>query len=126
MGAAQDTPSAGPRLTVNVGRPGPWQPVQVGGELDLATVPELFERISELIASRPEPFIALDMSGVTFCDSSGINTLIRLWKHAKAAGGDLVLMRPDPRVARLLKITAVDRHLRICDDVPDRTGPDVS
>ena len=50
----------------------------------------------------------LDLSGVSFLDSSGIGTLVELRNVATDTGGGLTLRHPSERTARLLQITALD------------------
>ncbi|MFB7356049.1 STAS domain-containing protein [Streptomyces gardneri] len=52
----------------------------------------------------------VDLSGVTFCDSSGLDMLLRLNRRANRAGKSLVLTALSPRVTRLLRLTGAE-HL---------------
>ncbi|MFB4315813.1 STAS domain-containing protein [Actinomadura sp. 21ATH] len=116
--------AAEPRLSVSVVPVGPWLTVELRGDLDLTTEPEFSEQVGQLIARQPGPRIALELSQLAFCDSSGLNALIRLWKRAAAAGGQLVLVRPTPRVVNVLVTTGLDRFLKICDALPEiEEGP---
>lgn len=56
----------------------------VSGEIDYVTGPVFRLQIKELIAG-DDRCIVLDLSGVTFCDSAGLNVLIGGWRMA--AGG---------------------------------------
>lgn len=49
----------------------------------------------------------LDMSGVTFLDSSGLATLLRLRKELHGRGGTLRIVAPSGIVRRILEITSV-------------------
>lgn len=55
---------------------------------------------------------------MTFCDSVGLAAFVRLWKRAAAVGGELVLLRPHPRVADVLSMTGLDRHIRVRETLP--------
>jgi anti-anti-sigma factor len=68
------------RLAVSSEADGGFLVVRLGGELDLAGVTELAAQIDELLAREPQPLL-LDLSDVSFCDSSGIAVLIRLANH---------------------------------------------
>jgi anti-sigma B factor antagonist len=48
----------------------------LAGELDLATVDVLGEHLDRVVAGRP-PGVVVDLAGVTFCDSSGVNALVQ-------------------------------------------------
>ncbi|GAA5024675.1 hypothetical protein GCM10025734_83410 [Kitasatospora paranensis] len=53
----------------------------------------------------------LDVSGVHFCDSGGLNTLIRTHLRARDAGAVLRLVSPTAQVAGLFRRTGGDRLL---------------
>nr|WP_230299011.1 STAS domain-containing protein [Actinomadura coerulea] len=76
------------------------------------------DRVEALIRQPSSPRIALQVSRVGFCDSAGINAFVRLWKRAGAAGRELVLLRPHPRVAQVLAMTALDHYLPMHDTLP--------
>jgi anti-sigma B factor antagonist len=92
MTTSPDGSSSVRRLSVEFGAAGPWLTVALGGELDVVTVPALLDQVGLLIGQKTPPRIALELSQVSFCDSSGINAFIRLWKRAGAVGGELVLL----------------------------------
>uniref|UniRef100_UPI003F49396E STAS domain-containing protein n=1 Tax=Actinomadura sp. CA-154981 TaxID=3240037 RepID=UPI003F49396E len=117
-----DEPPFGPRLGVRVSREGPWLRVELRGDLDLFTAPALMDQVGLLIGRQSPPRIALQMSQVGFCDSTGLNALVGMFQHASAAGGDLVLLRPHPRVAQVLAMTSLDRYLPVYDALPPDPG----
>ncbi|MER6817205.1 STAS domain-containing protein [Spirillospora sp. NPDC000708] len=114
--ARPDGPLPGLNLIVGVGLAGPWWVVELSGELDVTTAPAVIDQVAELVMT-DRTQVALELSQVTFCDSSGLNAFVRLWKHAQAAGGELVLVSPRPRVAELLARTRVDGYVRVVDVV---------
>jgi anti-anti-sigma factor len=79
--------------------------IEVGGELDIRTCDQL-ERVLGDVADRSGR-VVLDLSELTFCDSTGLASLVRVHKRAQAAGGQLVLRRPQPRVYNLLTLTGL-------------------
>ena len=81
--------------------------VLVKGELDIRTRNRLEEALGEL-ADRGDRLV-LDLSQLTFCDSTGLAGLVRLHKRAAAAGGSVVLRSPVPRVRHLLTLTGLIR-----------------
>ncbi|MFB4295794.1 STAS domain-containing protein [Actinomadura sp. NTSP31] len=102
------------KLGAGVKQIGLWLVVEVTRELDLATAPGLLDQVGRLIALTASPCIALEMSGVTFCDSSGINAVVRLWKRIRATGGQIMVLCPRPRLAELLARTGVDSPRTSC------------
>jgi anti-sigma B factor antagonist len=96
-------------LTVQMEINGDWTLLHVAGALDLHTVPLLVARL-ELAAEVTEPpNIAVEISELRFCDSSGLNLLVRTHKRVLAKGGRLLLIRPADQVKKLLKWTGLYR-----------------
>lgn len=78
------------------------------GELDMSTVEELD------VALRAAPDgeeITLDLTELTFIDSSGIQVLLRYVasRNGRAGNGTLVLVGAVPNVRRALEIVGIDR-----------------
>jgi anti-anti-sigma factor len=91
---------------------------RVSGEMDHATAPVFLPQFKELIA-RGDHSVVLDLSGVSFCDSAGLNVLLRAWRQADASRAVVVLACvPDP-VRRILEMTGADQLLRVYDTVTD-------
>ena len=78
-----------------------YQIVSVTGELDIATAEQAYSYISEVIDGRPAP-VTVDLSGLTFCDASGLGALARIARHARRG-------RP-PAHARLGPAVAGEDH----------------
>ncbi len=53
--------------------------------------------------------VVLDLSQVTFVDSSGLGLLVRLMTSARTFGGDVKLAAPSPQTAKLLESTGLRR-----------------
>jgi anti-sigma B factor antagonist len=88
--------------------------VTVTGQLDAAAAAELVAAISE--EAQLKPLIALDLKDVSEADSAGLGALVRALKAARDAGGDLVIVRPQPSIARLLNEAGLDQLLRVFPD----------
>ena len=82
--------------------------IAVTGDLDIATADQLFREAHDALRAGEGSTLVLDLSGVSFLDSSGIGTLVELRNVATDTGGALVLRRPSDRTRRLLEITALD------------------
>ncbi|MGI8330513.1 STAS domain-containing protein [Actinomadura scrupuli] len=106
-------------LSVTLGLRGTWITVEVIGELDFATRSVLDEQLEEVVARRGLPHVALDLSRLSFCDSSGLSALIGARKRVHAAGGELLLLNPRPRLIELLRITGLDRLFTVHDILPE-------
>ncbi|MER7666849.1 STAS domain-containing protein [Kitasatospora sp. NPDC096128] len=103
-------------LQVRVERKGTVRILALAGELDHDTVGEL----RAALVRRPDDGIdriVVDLDGLRFCDSSGLNALLRARIDGEAAGSALELAAPRPAVARLLAVTGADSVLRVHPDV---------
>jgi anti-sigma B factor antagonist len=89
----------------------------LAGELDLATVDTV--RAAAEPACTKGRHVVLDMTGVGFCDSTGLGMIISLFRQANSAGGHLVLAEPQPRIRYLLEISGVDQVVPIRDTVDE-------
>ncbi|MCT4353887.1 STAS domain-containing protein [Streptomyces sp. Je 1-79] len=79
--------------------------VKVCGELDLDSVTHLRTTLLHALAVCDGAGVALDLSGVTFCDSIGLNALLRARMQAADDRHPLTITAASPQVTRLLEIT---------------------
>jgi anti-anti-sigma factor len=79
--------------------------VELVGELDIATAPELQRRVDEIVGADGD--VRTDCAELTFADSSGIDTLIRLAKALRAQQRRLVLTDLRPMVRRAMDVLQV-------------------
>lgn len=86
----------------------------VTGELDMSSEDELLAHARRLLAGGTD--VDVDLSGVTFVDSSGLGALVRLHKLVTGAGRELHLSRVPRPVARILELTG------LTDLFADRSG----
>jgi anti-anti-sigma factor len=84
--------------------------VVLDGEIDISTCPAI-RRFLMAAISGGDVHLAVDMSGVTFIDASGIGVLVAAANRARQAGGGLSLLAPSPQVRRLLDVFHLDAIL---------------
>jgi anti-sigma B factor antagonist len=84
--------------------------VAVCGELDLATVAQLYESLAPLIDAHPRE-LTLDLAGLGFIDSTGLSLIVRTSKQLKEHEGTLALAHPTAPVRRVLEIVGLDQLL---------------
>lgn len=82
--------------------------VELTGELDVFTTPRLRDLMLG-ICSDGKYFLAVELSGLKFFDSSGLGVLIGTAKRAKAGGGGLCLAGARDNVLSMLRITGLAR-----------------
>jgi anti-sigma B factor antagonist len=85
--------------------------VELHGDVDMATAPELRRVLEELIDGGAEE-IVLDCHHLEFLDSSGIGALVAA-RSRIGAEGVIALEAPRANVRKVLEVTGVDRELSI-------------
>ena len=87
------------------------------GEIDLYTAPRLQSELAAVIASAaPSTRVVFDMSGVEFCDSTGMNVLLSCLRRVRERGGELEIASPKPAVRKILQVTGLDSVFTLVDD----------
>ncbi|WP_328787393.1 MULTISPECIES: STAS domain-containing protein [unclassified Streptomyces] len=94
-----------------VGRDDRGLRIALAGELDFFTVGHVAPRLRELAGSGHRN-IVLDLCGLSFCDSAGIDLLIRLHRRCRAEGTCLLLCDVPPLVVKSMRVLAADRDLQ--------------
>jgi anti-sigma B factor antagonist len=79
--------------------------VTAAGEIDLATSPALRTRLQDAIARHRT--VIVDLSDVTFIDSTGLGVLIGGLRRVNEAGGQMAIVIADPRVLKIFEITGL-------------------
>ena len=77
----------------------------LGGELDTETAEQLGDALSAL--TMPDANLVLDLTGLSFIDSSGLRTLMIVQKQLRNAGGELRLVGLQCNVKRVFELTGV-------------------
>jgi len=121
--AACPAPSDGRSVTDTVTDSGPGLSVSVHaergcviaaliGELDITRAPALREQLFALL--RPSTGrLVIDVSRVTYADASGLAVLVGTGRRAGLLGKFLRLAAPAPAVAKVLRVTGLDRQLDV-------------
>lgn len=89
--------------------------VTVTGELDLSQAERLGERLDPLIT--PGAVVALDATGLTFMDSTGLRMLLRATKRAADRGAGFRLVAPQAAVLRVLELSGTTSVIETRDDL---------
>lgn len=86
--------------------------LRLRGELDVATVDDL-QDVLERASAEGYACIVVDLSGLEFIDSSGLEALAVGHKRQRANGGDVVLRNPNQRIRRVLEIVGFEKVFAI-------------
>ncbi|WP_165958820.1 STAS domain-containing protein [Actinomadura sp. KC345] len=100
--------SASPEAGLRRERFGEHTVIAISGDLDIASTPALRERLNAALRDTG-PLVVIDLSGVTFCDASGLALLVGARRRTLPKGVTVVLAGPRPQVNRLLRVTGLSR-----------------
>ena len=97
--------------------------VRVAGEVDLTTAPELRARLAELPDGTGT--VVIDMSEVTFLDSTGLSVLVASWKRLSEAGekGGFRLVVNRPVIQRVLDVTGLSQIFSVFSTLEEAIKP---
>jgi anti-sigma B factor antagonist len=95
------------------------------GELDLSTVAKVEQELDQAESRRP-PLIALDLTGLTFLDSSGLRLVVTADERARDDGRRFVIVRGPETVNRVFTITRLGERLDMVDDLSALSSGDAS
>jgi anti-sigma B factor antagonist len=92
--------------------------VAATGEVDVFTAPGLDAEITALV-EQGHSRLVVDLSGVSFLDSTGLGVLVKGLKTARDAGGSMHLVVTSERIRKIFDITGLDASLPLFDTVGD-------
>ncbi|MER7682894.1 STAS domain-containing protein [Streptomyces sp. NPDC096934] len=108
-------------LTINAREAATGPVLEITGELDYTTAPEVREAVDRLTLTAGK-LLVLDLGGLGFCDSSGITALLAARNLAMEQGGDIALASVPANTARILGIVGLDRVFTIHPDTAAATA----
>jgi anti-sigma B factor antagonist len=97
--------------------------VTTPGEIDISNASLLRTALVTATHSAAE-IVVVDMSGTEYCDSTGLNVLVRAQKKAEPARVQLRLVVQANAVQRMLTVTGVAGLFRVYADLDEATRPD--
>lgn len=103
---------ADPLVTGGRGSDGETFEIRLEGEVDLSRRNEL-RAVAVAFVSDGSKHARVDLSGVTFMDSSGLGFLLRLRRISQARGGRVILTPPQGAVLLLFRTVLLDRIFEI-------------
>lgn len=86
---------------------------RISGEVDHHGAREIMEELDREIDERLPRHLALDLSGVTFMDSSGIAVLLRAWRRMNELEGKLTVGSIPAQPRRVLDAAGVGRIITL-------------
>ena len=92
--------------------------VELAGEVDATNSDELYDVLESVVLQRPR-LLVVDLSALTFMDSTGLRMLLRSSRELDQQGGVLALASPQVSVARVLQLTRADQLIPVYGTVAD-------
>lgn len=102
-------------LTVSVREQAHSFVVELEGELDLGSSPQLEQALDYVQRSAP-PLVVIDLAKLRFTDMAGLRVLMQAQEHSDRNGGRLVLMNVPNVVRRLISLAQVNGVFTILDN----------
>jgi stage II sporulation protein AA (anti-sigma F factor antagonist) len=85
----------------------------IRGEIDHHNAKEARESLDKMIENEQPIRFGLDLSGVTFCDSSGLGLVMGRMKKCEAVGSTMVVKNPSAAAHKILEIAGMDKIIKI-------------
>jgi anti-sigma B factor antagonist len=95
-----------------IGNPDDTVVVTLRGNLDIDTAAVLTATLEQILGG-PQPRVVVDLSGVVFCDSTGLSAFVLGDRRARDSGGWLRLAAPDDFMATLLSTLGLTERLGV-------------
>jgi len=112
------TQEVGVDVTVTSRENGDRTVVEVTGEIDVYTAPALREELSRLVDGEHTNLV-VDLTQVSFMDSTGLGVLVGALKKVRTLGGDLQLVITQEKILKVFRITALTQVFTIHPSLED-------
>lgn len=85
----------------------------ISGEIDHHNAKKAREELDNIIEKQQPICFGLDLSGVSFCDSSGLGLVMGRMRKCLSVGSAMVVLNPSAASERILEIAGMDKILKI-------------
>jgi anti-sigma B factor antagonist len=107
-------------MKISVRDAGETKVVEVEGEVNVATSPDLRSTLFEILTEAPK--LALNLAAIRYIDSSGIATLIEVLKDSQLRNKEFVLFGLSPAVQQVFRLTHVIRIFQVFQTEEEALG----
>jgi anti-anti-sigma factor len=101
---------------------GAVQLVRLSGEFDMR-YDQRFDHVVRQHSLDGIAKVIVDLSEVTFIDSTGLRSILRYWNDVRGRGFELAIVPGSPQVQRVLATTGVDKVLPMVEAGATTTSP---
>jgi len=95
--------------------------VEVGGEIDVYTAPQLRSALNDAVADGARHLV-VDMTGTEFLDSTGLGVLVGGLKRVRTMNGDLELVCSSEKILKVFRITGLTKVFTIHPTIDEALG----
>ena len=106
-------------LELNIVRNGACSVIEITGDIDLKTSPQLRAAILDLYEKRGQERVILDLKGVNYIDSSGVASLVEGLQEAKKRKARFILSRLNEAPRHVLDLTRLTSVFEITQTVDE-------
>ncbi len=85
----------------------------ISGEIDHHNAKQAREQLDKIIDLEQPTAFGLDLSGVSFCDSSGLGLVMGRMRKCLSVGCSITILNPSPAAKKILEIAGMDKILKI-------------
>ncbi len=85
----------------------------LSGEIDHHSARDMRAELDRFIITMQPELMAMDFGGITFMDSSGVGLIMGRSKLLRECGGRLEIHNPQPYIRRVLKLSGLERIVKI-------------
>lgn len=100
----------------------PYRVLRLEGELDVYTTARLRAALNEQLVDEAQVHLVVDLTGLTFMDSSGLGALVRAQRQARGLRGSFAVVCPDGPVLKVMTVTGLTHVLRVHDSLDAATA----
>lgn len=83
------------------------------GDIDHHSARKLRSELDSFVMTMQPDILMIDLTGISFMDSSGIGLIIGRYKLLKELGGRLEVKSPQPYIRRVLRLSGIERIVKI-------------
>lgn len=95
--------------------------ISIFGEIDHHTARDIRAKVDALIMSARPKEIALDLSCISFMDSSGLGLIMGRYALAREIDAEICVLRPTDAVARIILMAGLDKIVPIKRSLDEKT-----
>lgn len=96
--------------------------VWVAGEVDHHAARQLMTELGQRVDTAVPKSLILDLSGVTFMDSSGIALVLRTWRRMRELDGTMHVVNVPSQAFKVLQAAHIDRLIPTCSSAEATKG----